>query len=176
MLAASSISIFVVASGALASALHSGYGSTGQPAEPVLLVQVRVSNKEDVMKIRKVTVGLALTALALTPGFLPAGPAAAQDQTKEKHANRKGQTMTLDQLPQPVQQTINQQSQGGKVSTIKQEARGGKTFYVAEITDQNGKKKHVRVNEDGSLMTGRSARRQDGNSKASPAASPNTTK
>ena len=88
------------------------------------------------MKIRKMTAGLALTALALTPGFLTAGPAAAQDQTKEKHANRKGQTVTLDQLPQPVQQTINQESQGRTVGTIKQEARGGKTFYVAEITDQ----------------------------------------
>ena len=43
MLAASSISIFAVASGALAFALHSEYGSTGRPAEPVLLVQVRVS-------------------------------------------------------------------------------------------------------------------------------------
>jgi hypothetical protein len=128
------------------------------------------------MKIRKMTAGLALTALALTPGFLTAGPAAAQDQTKEKHANRKGQTVTLDQLPQPVQQTINQESNGGAVGTIKQETRGGKTFYVAEITDQNGKKKHVRVNEDGSLMTGRSARGHDGNPKASSDTTPNSTK
>ena len=112
------------------------------------------------MNVRKGTAGLLLTALALTPGFLSAGPAAAQDQTKEKHGNRKGQTVTLDQLPQPVQQTINQESQGRTVGMIKQEARGGKTFYVAEITDQNGKKSHIRVNEDGSLMQGRSARRQ----------------
>ena len=46
------------------------------------------------MNVRKGTAGLLLTALALTPGFLSAGPAAAQDQTKEKHGNRKGQTMT----------------------------------------------------------------------------------
>src|SRR5437588_12411285 len=124
---------------------------------------VRVSNKEGVMNIRKGTAGLLLTALALTPGFLSAGPAAAQDQTKDKHGNRKGQTMTLDQLPQPVQQTINQESQGRTVGTIKQEARGGKTFYVAEITDQNGKKHRVSINEDGSLMSGRSARRQENN-------------
>ncbi len=128
------------------------------------------------MNIRKMTAGLALTAIALTPGFLAAGPAAAQDQTKEKHANRKGQTMTLDQLPQPVQQTINQESSGGTVGTIKQETRGGKTFYVAEISDQNGKKKHVRVNEDGSLMTGRSARRHDSNAKPSSDTAPNSTK
>ena len=50
------------------------------------------------MNVRKGTAGLLLTALALTPGFLSAGPAAAQDQTKEKHGNRKGQTMTLDQV------------------------------------------------------------------------------
>ena len=127
------------------------------------------------MNIRKGAAGLLLTALALTPGFLSAGPAAAQDQTKEKHGNRKGQTMTLDQLPQPVQQTINQESQGRTVGTIKQEARGGKTFYVAEITDQNGKKSHIRVNEDGSLMQGRSARRQGSGSKA-PDTAPSTTK
>ena len=128
------------------------------------------------MKIRTATVGFVLAVLAMTPGFLPAGAAAAQDQTKEKHGNRKGQTMTLDQVPQPVQETINQESQGGTVGTIKQETRGGKTFYVAEITDQKGKKKHVRVNEDGSLMTGRSAKRHDGNSKASPDTTPSTTK
>lgn len=69
-----------------------------------------------------------------------------------------------------------QESQGGTVGTIKQETRGGKTFYVAEITDQKGKKKHVRVNQDGSLMTGRSAKRHDGNSKASPDTTPSTTK
>ncbi|PYM78900.1 MAG: hypothetical protein DME13_27755 [Candidatus Rokuibacteriota bacterium] len=84
--------------------------------------------------------------------------------------------MTLDQLPQPVQQTINQESQGRTVGTIKQEARGGKTFYVAEITDQNGKKSHVRVNEDGSLMQGRSARRHDSSSKTSSDTAPSTTK
>jgi hypothetical protein len=103
-------------------------------------------------------------AIAVAPVFLPAGPAAAQEDTKRKDMGNKGQTMTLDQLPQPVQQTINQESQGGTVGTIKQETRRGKTFYVVEITDQKGKKHHVRVNEDGSLMSGRSARRQDNNS------------
>lgn len=112
----------------------------------------------------RVTAGLLVMAVALTPVFLPAGPASAQTETKSKDAGHKGQTMTLDQLPQPVQQTINQESQGGTVGTIKQETRRGKTFYVAEITDQSGKKHHVRVNEDGSLMSGRSARRQDNNS------------
>ena len=127
------------------------------------------------MNVRTATAGFLLAALAMTPGFLPAGTAAAQDQTKEKHGSSKGQTMTLDQVPQPVQQTINQESQGGAVGTIKQETRNGKTFYVAEITDQKGKKKHVRVNEDGTLMTGRSARRPDGNSKTSPDTTPSTT-
>ena len=32
---------------------------------------------------------------------------------------------------------------------------------VAEVTDQNGKKHHARVNEAGTLMPGLSARRQD---------------
>jgi hypothetical protein len=66
--------------------------------------------------------------------------------------------MTLDQLPQPVQQTINQEAQGGTVGKIKQETSRGKTFYEAEVTDQSGKKHHVRVNEDGSLMKSRAAR------------------
>jgi len=102
---------------------------------------------------------------------VPAGPASAQEQeqTKGKDSGRKGQTMTLDQLPQPVQQTINQEAQGGTVGKIKQETRRGKTFYAAEVSDQNGKKHHVRVNEDGTLMSGRSARRQD-------SANPSTTK
>ena len=128
------------------------------------------------MKLRKVTAGLVLTAFALAPGFLAAQPAAAQDQTtKDKDAKHKGQTMTLDQLPQPVQQTLNQEAQGAAVGTIKQETRRGKTFYVAEITDQSGKKRHVRVNEDGSLMNRRSARRQDNSPSSSPNTTPSTT-
>jgi len=123
------------------------------------------------MNNRAVTAGLLVLAVALAPGVVPAGPASAQDkeQTKGKDGGSKGQTMTLDQLPQPVQQTLNQAAQGGTVGKIKQETRRGKTFYVAEVSDQNGKKHHVRVNEDGTLMSGRSARRQD-------SASPNTTK
>jgi len=116
------------------------------------------------MKSRsRVTAGLLGMAIAFAPVFLPASPAAAQEDTKRKDAGHKGQTMTLDQLPQPVQQTINQESEGGTVGTIKQETRRGKTFYVAEITDQSGKKHRVSVNEDGSLMSGRSARRQENN-------------
>ena len=116
------------------------------------------------MKSRsRVTAGLLGMAIVFAPVFLPASPAAAQEDTKRKDAGHKGQTMTLDQLPQPVQQTINQESQGGTVGTIKQETRRGKTFYVAEITDQSGKKHRVSVNEDGSLMSGRSARRQENN-------------
>jgi len=116
------------------------------------------------MKSRsRVTAGLLGMAIAFAPVFLPTSPAAAQEDTKRKDAGHKGQTMTLDQLPQPVQQTINQESQGGTVGTIKQETRRGKTFYVAEITDQSGKKHRVSVNEDGSLMSGRSARRQENN-------------
>ena len=116
------------------------------------------------MKSRsRVTAGLLGMAIAFAPVFLPASPAAAQEDTKRKDAGHKGQTMTLDQLPQPVQQTINQESQGGTVGTIKQETRRGKTFHVAEITDQSGKKHRVSVNEDGSLMSGRSARRQENN-------------
>jgi len=121
------------------------------------------------MKNRTVTAGLLVMAVALAPGFLLTGPVSAQEQTKEKERSHKGQTMTLDQLPAPVQQTINQESQGGTVGTIKQETRRGKTFYVAEVTDQNGKKHRVRVNEDGSLMAGRSARRQE-------STTPSTTK
>jgi hypothetical protein len=123
------------------------------------------------MNNRKMTAALLLTAAALAPGFVFAGSAAAQDQTKEK-SSRKGQTMTLDQLPQPVQQTITQEAKGGTVGTIKQETARGKTFYVAEITDTNGKKHHVRVNEDGSLMARRSAR----SSKSATDSTTNTTK
>src|SRR5437762_13709447 len=127
------------------------------------------------MKSRsRVTAGLLGMAIAFAPVFLPASSTAAQEDTKRKDADHKGQTVTLDQLPQPVQQTINQESQGRTVGTIKQETRSGKTFYVAEIADQNGKKSHIRVNEDGSLMQGRSARRQDRGSKASDTA-PSTT-
>jgi hypothetical protein len=122
------------------------------------------------MNNRKMTAALLLTAATLAPGFVFTGPAAAQDQTKEK-SGHKAQTMALDQLPQPVQQTINQEAKGGTVGTVKQETARGKTFYVAEVTDTNGKKHHVRVNEDGSLMTRRSAR-----SKSATDTTTNTTK
>ena len=73
---------------------------------------------------------------------------------------------------QPVQQTINQEAKGGTVGKIKQETSRGKTYYMAEVTDTNGKKHHVRVNEDGTLMSGRSAR----SSKSSTETTTNTTK
>jgi len=122
------------------------------------------------MKNRKMMAAALLTAAALAPGFVFVGAASAQE-TKEK-SGRKGQTTTMDQVPQPVQQTITQEAKGGTVSSIKQETSRGKTFYVAEVTDTNGKKHHVRVNEDGTLMNGRSAR----NSKNTSETTTNTTK
>lgn len=125
------------------------------------------------MNNRKLIAGVLLTAVGLAPAFVSATPAAAQEQTKEKqHKAGKDQTMTLDQVPQPVQQTINQEAQGGTVGKVKQETSRGKTFYVAEVTDTNGKKHHVRVNEDGTLMSGRSAR----SSKNTSETTTNTTK
>ena len=108
------------------------------------------------MSNRKVMAAALLTAAALAPGFVFVGPAAAQE-TKEK-SSHKAQTMTMDQVPQPVQQTINQEAKGGTVGSIKQETSRGKTLYVAEVTDANGKKHHVRVNEDGTVMSGRANR------------------
>jgi hypothetical protein len=123
------------------------------------------------MNNRKMTAALLLTAAALAPGFVFTTPAPAQEQTKEK-SGHKGQTMTLDQVPQPVQQAINQEAKGGTVGSIKQETSRAKTFYVAEVTDTNGKKHHVRVNEDGTLMSGRSAR----SSKSASETTTNTSK
>ena len=120
---------------------------------------------------RKMTAAFLLAAAALAPGFVFVGSAAAQEQTKQK-TGHNGQTMTMDQVPQPVQQTITQESKGGTVGTIKEETSRGKTFYVAEVTDTNGKKHHVRVNEDGTLMSGRSGR----SSKSASETTTNTTK
>jgi len=122
------------------------------------------------MKNRTMMAAALLTAAALAPGFVFVGAASAQD-TKEK-SGRKGQTMTMDKVPQPVQQTITQEAKGGTVGSIKQETSRGKTFYVAGVTDPNGKKHHVRVNEDGTLMSGRSAR----SSKNTSETTTNTTK
>lgn len=123
------------------------------------------------MKNHKMTAALLLTAAALAPGFVFVGPVAAQEKMKEK-SSHKAQTMTMDQLPQPVQQTITQEAKGGTVGTIKQESSKGKTYYMAEVTDTSGKKHHVRVNEDGTLMSGRSGR----SSKSASETTTNTTK
>jgi len=119
----------------------------------------------------KIMAAFLLAAAALAPGFVFVGSAAAQEQPKQK-TGHKGQTMTMDQVPQPVQQTINQEAKGGTVGTIKEETSRGKTFYLAEVTDTNGKKHHVRVNEDGTLMSGRSGR----SSKSASETTTNTTK
>jgi hypothetical protein len=106
------------------------------------------------MNIRKVTAGVMLATFALLPGLLLAAPATAQAQkAKEKRAEQKGQPMRFDELPQPVQQTIIQNSVGGTVGQITLETQRGKPFYVAEITGpEKGKKHYVHVNEDGTLM------------------------
>jgi uncharacterized membrane protein YkoI len=63
---------------------------------------------------------------------------------------RKGERVTIDQLPAAAKATIQKETQGAKIKELKKETEGGKVVYSAE-TVKDGKESEVHVAPDGTV-------------------------
>jgi uncharacterized membrane protein YkoI len=68
----------------------------------------------------------------------------------EKDENKQKVAMT--DLPPAVQKTIQDNLGGGTVIETAKEAKGGKTYYEAQVQKSGGEKVEIKVAEDGKLI------------------------
>ena len=73
------------------------------------------------------------------------------DDEDEDEAEENEQTVTLDQTPVAVQETINRETAGGSIKEIEKEIEKGKTVYEAEFI-RNGETYELTVAEDGKVL------------------------
>ena len=85
-------------------------------------------------------------AVAVT---LTAALAACDREDDEREDAR--QTVSMDQVPPAVKATITAQSGGATVQSIEKVDRQGHAAYEAHLV-ANGKKREVRVGEDGKVL------------------------
>ncbi len=78
---------------------------------------------------------------------MPVAPASGASEAEEIE-----ETVTLEQLPAAVRQTIEKETAGGTVTELVKEVEEGKTLYEAEFT-KDGKAFEVEVAEDGTLLS-----------------------
>jgi uncharacterized membrane protein YkoI len=60
----------------------------------------------------------------------------------------------LDEMPQAARDTVKREVKDGKITEIDRDAKGGRTFYEVEFT-QNNQRFEIHVGEDGKLMSRR---------------------
>ncbi|GEM_PF-2534218 len=66
--------------------------------------------------------------------------------------NRQMEKVKLEELPQPVQATINQHTQGGEVKHIARMSEGSQTFYLVTLKASDGNTQHFRVDSTGKYL------------------------
>ncbi|HLX69225.1 MAG TPA: hypothetical protein VKV04_06320 [Verrucomicrobiae bacterium] len=91
--------------------------------------------------MHKVQIRLGLVTLALAIGFTMAAYAA--DDKKDE--------VSLAQLPDAAQSTVNNQTAGGKIETINKETEDGKLQYEVKFT-KGDKKMEINVAPDGNVL------------------------
>lgn len=79
------------------------------------------------------------------------GLAGCERNSMEKDS---AQVVAIYEVPAAVKATIDQQSHGGSVSTIKKWSKNGKTLYSASIS-LNGQERELTIGEDGKLVADR---------------------
>lgn len=96
---------------------------------------------------RHVVQDLLAVVFILLSLCLPVAPASGASEAEEIE-----ETVTLEQLPAAVRQTIEKETAGGTVTELVKEVEEGKTLYEAEFT-KDGKAFEVEVAEDGTLLS-----------------------
>src|SRR5690348_2940442 len=94
--------------------------------------------------MRKLTMLLVAGTLGLGLG----GRASAnENESKHEH-----QSVTMAELPAPVQKTLKREAKGGKLEELRKETKkDGSVLYEAEIV-KNGKGTDIEVNADGKVV------------------------
>jgi hypothetical protein len=64
---------------------------------------------------------------------------------------KEERVVTLDAVPQPVQETIRRLAKGGKIEQIKEKQQGAKTTFEADVT-LGDTKTELKLAEDGSVI------------------------
>ena len=62
------------------------------------------------------------------------------------------QKLTLSELPDPVQKTIQNNLAGGTIVEVAKEARDGETYYEALVQKPGGERMEIKVAQDGKLI------------------------
>jgi len=93
--------------------------------------------------MHKVQIRLGLITLALAIGFTMAAYA-------EGGADKRNE-VSLAQLPDAAQSTVNNQTAGGKIETINKETEDGKLQYEVRFT-KGDKKMEINVAPDGNVL------------------------
>ena len=87
-----------------------------------------------------------LLAGVLGTGF---GARALADENESGH---KHQSVTMAELPAPVQATLKREARGGKIEELRKETqKDGTVVYEAEIV-KKGKGRDIEVNADGKVV------------------------
>jgi hypothetical protein len=89
--------------------------------------------------------GITAITLALGLAFCSWTTLSAQDKDEQK------EKVNLKDLPQTVQSTIQQQSQGGQIQEIEKETEKGQTYYEVTVK-KNGQKEEFKVGLDGKYL------------------------
>ena len=63
--------------------------------------------------------------------------------------NSQTEKVKLEELPQPIQTTINQHVEGGKVKKVERVTENGQTFYEVSFKNSAGDKEAFRVDSNG---------------------------
>ncbi len=80
---------------------------------------------------------------------LGVGGRALADENESGHEH---QSVTMAELPAPVQKTIKHEAKGGKIEELRKETKkDGSVQYEAEIV-KNGKGTDIEVNDDGKVV------------------------
>ncbi len=92
------------------------------------------------------SIGRFILAGTLAMGAF-AGTAAARGHGEAK----KGQEMTLGELPPAVRSTFNEEARGGKIEELHKKKEDGKTIYEGEVI-KGGKGSDLEVSESGKVL------------------------
>jgi hypothetical protein len=104
--------------------------------------------RSETMKRRWIVCGLASLGLAVASCASNGGHEGKEVKDKD---DDNEVTVTLDQLPDPVKQTVTFEAMGGTLGKISKETDDGKNVYEADATI-GGKAYEMKVAEDGTLL------------------------
>jgi hypothetical protein len=100
--------------------------------------------------MRHLSLALAIVAVVALPGCMNKNCCEHCESSGHHEDGEREVTVTMDQLPPAVQQTLRREAGGGRVVEIEQTTRDGKTAYEADVLT-GGEKWEIVVLADGSV-------------------------